>query len=137
MRWSKVLLGWAGLVLLASCGTAQNGSPLRPSLAAVTRPTEKYATAPDGPSGQQAGTRALAKQPAGGDAHAAVTSRWRPAVRIDRTSTYTVINSPLFSLADDHKPWPAPGSKAAKRQAAHDAQRERDVRREMIICRGC
>lgn len=139
MRWSKVLRSWVGLVRPASCSTAQNDlqSPLGSSLTTGNRLTETTAAVPDTVRGQRARTRALAKQSCGEDAHAAVTSRRQPAAPVDRSSTFMAKDAPLFSSAADYKPWPALGSEEAKRQAAFDAQREREVKRSMIICQGC
>ncbi len=54
---------------------------------------------------------------------------------IRRESEFVSQNRRLFSKAEDERPTPAEGSPEWEHEQARDAQRERDLRRAIQICR--
>ena len=135
MQMWKQILALAPLLFLVSCGTGRN--LLQDNTAAAVPAAE---TSTSGQiairAGQLAQGRALAEEPASEQsATGAVESV--VAVQADAPHLAPPGRGPLFSKAEDNKPWPTDGTKEAKHQREFDNRRERELRKAMIICNGC
>ena len=134
MQMWKQILALAPLLVLVSCGTAQNllqdNTGVVP--AADASPSGRLAMG----AGQLAQGRALAAEPA---------VQQPPTRAVDAVAGAEAdaphLQSPgrgqLFSKVEDNKPWPTEGTKDAKRQKEFDDRREREIGKAMIICKGC
>jgi hypothetical protein len=88
-------------------------------------------------AGQLAQGRALAEGPASAQPPTTGVVESVTAVEADVPHLAPPGRGPLFSKAEDNKPWPTDGTKEAKHQQEFDNRRERELRKAMIICDGC
>jgi hypothetical protein len=131
----KQILALAPLLVLVSCGTSES----------LLQANTTAAPAAEGPSsgrmaigaGQLAQGRALAEEPGSAQQPTVGAVESVAAVEADVPHLQPPGRGPLFSKAEDNKPWPTDGTKEAKRQQQYDDRRERELGKAMIICNGC
>jgi hypothetical protein len=136
MQIWKQILALVPLLVLVSCGTAQNllqdNTTAAVPLAEASSSRRMAIEVEQLAQGRAlAGRAALAQQSTLGTVGSVV------AVEADAPHLQPLARDPLFSKAEDNKPWPTEGTKEAKRQQEFDDRRERELRRAMIICNNC
>jgi hypothetical protein len=133
--WKKSL-ALVSLLVLVSCGTGQN--LLQDNTVAAVPAAEASSSGQTAiGAGQLAQGRALAEGPASAQPSTTGAVESVAAVEADAPHLAPAGRGPLFSKAEDNKPWPTDGTKEAKHQQEFDNRRERELRKAMIICNGC